>query len=344
MERLYIAMERELLVINHRAGQWQVDTHMVGFPTQCLAADPFHPEQIYCGTFAKGLWCSEDAGASWKRIGEGVSSANVTAVAVSHTERTGEYGVVWAGTEPSALYRSEDRGRTFQELAGLRELPSRSTWSFPPRPWTHHVRWITPDVVVDGRVFVCIERGGVMRSLDGGQTWEDRKPDGPLDAHTLRTHRLAEGHVYTANGDGFASPGMGYSERFDGGDTWQYFSDGLKHHYLYSLAVDPGNPETVIVSASPGPAEAHNSAVADSTIYRRTGRQSWLEIRDGLPETKGTIIPLLETNESEPGVFYAVTNKGVFRSADAGLTWKRLDISWPDQFQHQHPQALVVTR
>lgn len=182
-----------------------------------------------------------------------------------------------------------------------------------------------------------------MRSLDGGQTWEDRKSDGPLDAHTLRTHPQAAGRVYTANGDGFASPGRGYSESVDGGDTWQYFGDGLKHHYLYGLAVDPGNPKTVIVSAAPGPAEAHNPAIADSTIYRRTGGQAWHEIRDGLPEAKGTIIPLLETNETAPGVFYAVTNKGIFQSVNAGLAWERLDISWPDRFRYQHPQALVLT-
>ena len=51
-------------------------------------------------------------------------------------------GAVYAGTEPSALYRSDDGGETWHELESLLELPSRPTWSFPPRPWTSHVRWI----------------------------------------------------------------------------------------------------------------------------------------------------------------------------------------------------------
>ena len=50
--------------------------------------------------------------------------------------------VVYAGTEPSNLYRSEDGGETWQLLPELRQLPSEPRWSFPPRPWTHHVSTI----------------------------------------------------------------------------------------------------------------------------------------------------------------------------------------------------------
>ncbi len=46
----------------------------------------------------------------------------------------------------------------------------------------------------------------MVRSLDGGQTWEDRKPGGPFDTHTLVMHRLAPNHLFAAAGDGcFAS-------------------------------------------------------------------------------------------------------------------------------------------
>jgi hypothetical protein len=45
------------------------------------------------------------------------------------------------------------------DLPELRALPSANTWSFPPRPHTHHVRWIEADVSVAHRVFVAIEAG-----------------------------------------------------------------------------------------------------------------------------------------------------------------------------------------
>src|SRR5213594_3487797 len=79
---------------------------------------------------------------------------------------------------------------TWGELPGLRSLPSARTWSFPPRPDTHHVRWIEPDPAVSGRVFVAIEAGALVRTLDGGQTWMDRVRGGPYDTHTAATHPL----------------------------------------------------------------------------------------------------------------------------------------------------------
>jgi hypothetical protein len=47
-------------------------------------------------------------------------------------------------SEPSRLFRSGDGGASCEELVALQEIPSRSDWSFPPRPWTPHVRWIAP--------------------------------------------------------------------------------------------------------------------------------------------------------------------------------------------------------
>ena len=66
----------------------------------------------------------------------------VTAVDVSHAEQADGLGIVYAGTEPSAVFRSDNGGDSWVDLAGLRALPSAATWSFPPRPHTHHVRWI----------------------------------------------------------------------------------------------------------------------------------------------------------------------------------------------------------
>ena len=85
-------------------------------------------------------------------------------------------GAVYAGTEPSRLFRSEDQGESWRELEALLELPSRPTWSFPPRPWTSHVRWIAPSPHDADLLLVGIELGGLMRSDDGGQSWEDHRP------------------------------------------------------------------------------------------------------------------------------------------------------------------------
>ncbi len=336
MARIYMATGDALAVISNQNGLWQTDLKMAGLYTYCLAADPLRPERVYCGTFDKGLWRSDDAGASWRPAGEDIPYAEVLSVAVSLAERFDDYGVVWAGTEPSAIFRSEDGGDSWRERPTLRELPSASTWSFPPRPWTHHVRWIAPDPNLAGRLFVGIELGGVMRSLDDGLTWEDRKPGAQPDSHTLRTHRLAPGWVYEAAGGG-------YAESHDGGQTWRGYDEGMRHHYLWGLAVDPADPQTIVVSATRGPQQAHSPQMAEATIYRRTGSQPWQESRTGLPEPRGTRAYVLAVNEAEPGVFYAANEGNIYRSPDAGLDWERLDISWPEGYRPPAVNGLVVT-
>lgn len=341
MTTLYVAIEKALAVVSQSNSGWEVELHLVGSQPQCLAVDPLHQEQVYCGTFDQGLWQSADAGVSWKHVGEGIAHEKVMSVAVSAVEQAGGYGVVYAGSEPSAIFRSEDQGNTWQELAALRALPSASTWSFPPRPWTSHIRWITPDPLLPGRVFAAAEAGALVRSLDGGQTWEDRKADGPFDTHTLVMHRLAPNRLYSAAGDGFMSAGNGFVQSDDGGDTWYRPDDGLGYHYLWSVAADP---DTLVTSAAPGPREAHDPRSAESAIYRRSGGGQWQQVRDGLPPARGLLASVLAANEAEPGIFYAGSNKGLFRSADAGLTWEELPIPWPTDTQIGRVQALVVVQ
>src|SRR5260221_601021 len=87
---------------------------------------------------------------------------------LGHRSGACRIGVIYAGTEPSAIFRSEDVGETWRECRGLIELPSAHEWSFPPRPETHHVRWIEPDPHTQGRLFAAIEAGALIRSPDAG--------------------------------------------------------------------------------------------------------------------------------------------------------------------------------
>jgi hypothetical protein len=319
-----------------------VTTQLADKRPQCVAADPAHPERVYCGTLKEGLWCSDDAGATWRPVGPGIAHTMVMAVAVSTLEQVNGFGVIYAGTEPSALYRSDDGGATWRELPSLLDLPSKSTWSFPPRPYTHHVRWITLDPHEPATIYVCIEAGALVRSFDGGQTWDDRHADTPWDTHKLATHPAAPGRLYSAAGDGFSRPGRGYNESRDHATSWQRPDEGLRHHYLWSVAVDPGDAETIVVAASPSPHTAHNPTAAESHLYRRAAGGPWEEVCTGLPEARGALTYVLATNTAEPGVFYALGNHGLYRSPDAGVNWQRLDVPWPDHLRFSHPEGLAV--
>src|SRR5262249_43121245 len=206
--------------------------------------------------------------------------------------------------------------------AGLRELQSSSSWSFPPRPDTHHVRWIEPDVSTGNRLFVAIEAGALVRTFDEGRTWQDRVSGGPYDTHRAATHPLAPGRIYSAAGDG-------YFESENAGDSWRTPDDGLHHGYLVDIAVDPGDPDTVVVSATHGPFVAYRPQSAESFVYRRTGTNGWRLAMNGLPQARGTTASRFAVHPGEPGVIYAANNHGVFRSDDAGRRWNAVDVPWP---------------
>lgn len=337
MPTLVIAVEDALVVATAEEGgkeaKWRTAAHLRETEPRCVAADPHRPARLYCGTFGSGLWRSDDAGGSWMWMGSGVPHARITAVTVSASEERPAHGVVYAGTEPSAVYRSEDGGQSWAEREGLNELPSAPGWSFPPRPDTHHVRWVECDPVRAGRLWVAIEAGALIRSRDRGRSWEDRVPGGPRDTHTLATHPAAPGRLYSAAGDG-------YFESGDAGETWHRPDDGLEDPYLVSVAVDPRDPDTVVVSAAPGPWRAYDPRSAESRIWRRTRGSAWRMVGAGLPAARGTTAAILAAQPLEPEVFYAANNRGVFRSGDAGLSWEPIPMPWP--YAQRRVRALAV--
>ena len=174
---------------------WKTHESLRGTHPQCIAFDPRNSNNAYCGTFGDGLWKTDDGGQIWDSIvkdGSGISSKDVMSVSVSHLEGGNNgFNTVYVGTEPSAIYRSDDGGISWEKMSCLNSLKSSISWSFPPRPWTSHVRWIEPDKSNPGYVFAAIEAGALVQSHDG-RTWIDRVEQGPYDTHTLATHQKAQ--------------------------------------------------------------------------------------------------------------------------------------------------------
>ena len=274
----------------------------------CLAVEP-SGGRAWCGT-VDGMLASDDGGATWRRAG--LEGEEITAVTASPAEP----GVTWAGTEPSAVYRSEDAGETWTRAEGLLDLPSSSTWSFPPKPETHHVRWIAGRPDEPGRLWVAIEAGALVATTDGGATWRDRVEGGPFDTHEIAIHPDRPRTLRVAAGDG-------YYESDDGGSSWRSPHDGLEVGYLRSVAVDPGDPDVVVVSAASRARSAYQAGASDGRVYRRERDDPWRRVTRGWPDPPETIAPLLVAGR-EPGEIYAADERGVHRSADGGETWERV--------------------
>jgi photosystem II stability/assembly factor-like uncharacterized protein len=336
MTTIIIGMQDSLLVLES-SNRYKIHEYLKGTHPQSIAFDPGNSNRAYCATFGDGLWKTDDGGQTWNSIGKDViSSPYIMSVSVSPLDRGNNFNKVYVGTEPSALYISNDGGNSWERMDALNNLPSSTSWSFPPRPWTHHVRWIEPDANNLDYVFVAIEAGALVQSHDGGRTWIDRVEQGPYDTHTLATHPMAPKRIYSSAGDG-------YFESFDYGESWNRPIEGLRHHYLYGLAVDAGDPNIVIVSASIGPGKAYYIEDAESFVYRRSDDgEKWKAISKGLPEPGGTTITILASNSKAAGELYAVNNHGIFISTNSGVSWRGLDIQWPKEYLSQNPWALAI--
>jgi len=304
MTRLYAATGDAIARLDESGGDWTAELSLRGTGAQCLAVDPRDPECVYAGLLHGGVRRTADGGRTWTSCGLGHS--DVFSLAISAVN-----GAVYAGTEPSALYRSDDAGATWRELDALLALPSRPIWSFPPRPWTSHVRWIAPSPHDAELILVGIELGGLMRSTDGGASWEDHRPGAERDVHSLAWHRRVEGRAYEASGTGSA-----WSD--DAGGSWHPVNTGRDRHYTWSVAVDPADPERWYVSASTGPGAAHYGGNAHAHIYRHENGQ-WHALAGGLPDPISAMPYALVADGA--ALVAGLADGQLWESLDRGDTW-----------------------
>jgi photosystem II stability/assembly factor-like uncharacterized protein len=320
MARLYAATGDAVARLDEADDSWSVEVFLRGSGAQCLAVDPADADTVYAGLRAGGVRRTTDAGRSWADCA--LPEPGVFSLAASPAD-----GVVFAGTEPSRLFRSDDHGETWRELEALLDLPSRASWSFPPRPWTSHVRWIAPSPHDADLLLVGIELGGLMRSSDGGASWQDHRPGAQPDVHSLAWHPHTAGRAYEAGGGGAA-----WSE--DAGDTWHPADEGRDRHYTWAVAVDPNDPQWWYVSASTGPYAAHGGRDPQARLYRQRAGGPWQPLAGGLPEPLPAMpYALVATGDR---VFAGLADGQVWESRDRGDTWT------PLRFQGEALPALVA--
>jgi hypothetical protein len=311
MARLYAATGDGIVRLDEGGEVWTVELSLSGSGAQCLAVDPADPESVYAGLREGGVRRSLDGGRTW--VDCRLPERGVFSLAVSAAD-----GALYAGTEPSRLFRSDDQGESWAELEALLELPSRPNWSFPPRPWTSHVRWIAPSPSDADLLLVGIELGGLMRSADGGQTWEDHRPGAQPDVHSLAWHPRAPACVYEAGGGGAA-----FST--DAGESWQPADEGRDRHYTWSVTVDPADPGCWYVSASTGPFAAHGRGDPEAHIYRRRNGDPWQPLSGGLPEPLPAMPYALVATDGR--LFAGLADGQLWESRNQGDNWTPLQLA-----------------
>ena len=295
-----------------------------GVGARCVALDWRDSRRLYVGTLDHGVFASADGGATWHQDQQGLDDRRVMAVAVSPSHQESGVSVLYAGTEPSNLYRSEDAGRCWQRLPALRELPSEPTWSFPPRPWTHHVRTIALHPTEPSWLAVGIELGGVMRSRDAGASWLDHNSDAYSDAHQLSTHPLAPERLYEAAGQGVA-------RSTDLGESWCRLGEGLDRHYAWAQTIDTADPDLWYVAVSRSPFAAHGEGDGQARLFRTFGDGfTAIDHWGKAPELRRMPYALTALPDRPGRLLVGLRGGTLLLTGDAGESWMRLSAQTAD--------------
>jgi photosystem II stability/assembly factor-like uncharacterized protein len=289
------------------------------------------------------VWRSDDLGETWQETPNGaVRFPDDTDAAVARVWQLVpgvDDDVVYAGTEPGAIFRSTDRGETFQLERGLWDHPQRPEWNAGFGGQAFHT--ILPHPDDPDRVLAAISTGGVYRTDDGGGSWypsnkgvkaeffpgQRTYPEFGQCVHKVTRHATAPDLLYLQN-----HGGVYRSE--NGGDTWEDIAPGLPSEFGFPIVVHPHDPETVyafpIIDASARwPVDGH------ARVWRSPDKgASWEPLGDGsLPDQYFVAVMrdamCVDTHDTH-GLYFGGRNGGVWASPDEGQTWAEIHKDLPD--------------
>jgi photosystem II stability/assembly factor-like uncharacterized protein len=285
------------------------------------------------------LMHSDDLGQSWQegKIGfpedTGVSLDRVWQVQPGVGDHT-----VWAGTEPGAVFKSDDRGETFELVRGLWEHPHRPEWGAGYGGQAFHT--IIPHPTDPDRLTCAISSGGVYATTDGGKTWEahntgvkaeflpedNQYPEFGQCVHKIARHPERPDRMFMQNHGGVYRSD-------DGGSTWQSIEEGLPANFGFPVVVHPHDPDTVYLFPLGGSGGRYPVDGVAKVWRSKDAGETWEPLQDGLPDQwfVGVMRDAMTTDQHDPvGIFFGARNGSVWASTDEGASWKQIAANLPD--------------
>jgi photosystem II stability/assembly factor-like uncharacterized protein len=261
-----------------------------------LAMDPHDSATLFAATGA-GIFNSANRGQSWGLAPVEPQGARALAFDPSNPS------ILFAGNS-DGVFRSTDGGGHFS-LTGL------------------HNR--TAALAIDPTNSTTMYAGGtnadIQKSTDGGGTWNALSTRSLVrSVASLLVDQMHSGTIYAGTDwdDSYYFPFRAIIKTTDGGANWlPAFS--LSYGAVTALAADPRSSDILYAGFSEG---------WGSVARTQDGGITWRSRRVSL----ATIVSSIAIDPVESTTIYAGTDRGVFRSLDAGANWARFGEGLPDTF------------
>jgi photosystem II stability/assembly factor-like uncharacterized protein len=275
-----------------------------GVGVQGIAVHPENPDIVYAGT-SHGPYRSSDRGNRWERLDYPEGDPGVW----SFLFRPGDPSVMYLGTAPGAIYRSTNGGDTWRKLSAAMGS-NECRMAFPTR-----VIGLAADPNFPDEMYAALEVAGVIRSSDGGDSWDEitgslAPSENTLDLHGVQCSAASPHTVFITTRQGpFIGP--------DRGRDWIPVNFGQFSEITYTrdLWAAPFDPNVMFVSIG---AAARSKQGA---LYRSRDLFKTFE-KVGVGVTANSTMMAVRANPRASRQVFCVARDGeAFGSADDGVTW-----------------------
>ncbi|MET7970678.1 exo-alpha-sialidase [Micromonospora sp. NPDC005305] len=293
--------------------------------------------------FGPSVATSDDLGGSWHEPNQApVAFPADTGASLGRVWQLTPAGpdqpdVVWAGAEPSALFRSEDGGRSFSLVRALWDHPHREQWGAGFGGQAVHS--VLPHPGDAGRMAVAMSTGGVYRTEDAGASWApgntgirayflpDEWPEFGQCVHKIARDAGDPERLYAQNHHGVYRSD-------DDGRSWISIAAGLPSDFGFPIVAHPSRPGAVY--AFPLTADGERFPTdRRCRVYRSADAgASWEPLTAGLPD--GPFYPavlrdaMCADDHDPAGVYFGTRSGEVYASADEGDSWSLVAAHLPD--------------